>query len=371
MIEDRLSYSLQNKEYRVLNSNVQGVYLYYRITNETCTIISVIHAITGEEFTLEQYEHMMTQIKADFLNRGLPKVHLLSLIFTQNTSMVKRFCLEEDEHWVIDLYTNQLIIYETQSSDFMGLRGEIENIIAEEQNNQMLQGNTKEVQGYEKIPYSMTSQNRINKIKVFTPMNTLIIGLNIIAYLVMHYSGLFGGTDQMIRRGGIFWYDVIDKREYYRILTSMFMHVDLEHILNNMIVLLMIGANLERVAGKLKYLLLYFGTGMIADITSIVYNMMKDKQSSDFIPTYSIGASGAIFGAVGAMIYIVIVNKGRLEGIGRRQIILFAIFGLYGGIANAGVDSAAHIGGIISGVILALIIYRRPRTTSENPSIIN
>ena len=170
----------------------------------------------------------------------------------------------------------------------------------------------------------------------------------------------------MIRKGGIFWYYVIEEKEYYRILTSLFMHSDIAHVFNNMVVLLFVGANLERATGKVKYLLLYFGTGIIADITSIVYNMMKDKQSSDIIATYSIGASGAIFGVVGAMIYIIIVNKGRLEDISSRQIILFAIFGLYGGITNAGIDNAAHIGGIIAGVILAMLLYRRPMRKLSN-----
>jgi len=361
MIEDRLSGRLLNKEYKVLHSNVEGVYLFYRTTGDESTIISVVHALNGEEFTVEQYKHMLVKIKANFIDRGLQEIYLLSLIFTLSPGNAKQFCLEEDEHWIIDLNSNQLIIYETQSSDFMGLRGELENMLEEELNYQKLQGDTKGGLGYENSSFRDTVQNKTSKIRVFTLMNTIIIGINIIAYLVMYHTDLFGGTDQMIRKGGIFWYYVIENKEYYRILTSLFMHSGIEHLLNNMIVLLFVGANLERVTGKLKYLLLYFGTGIIADISSIVYNMVKDKQGNEIKAVYSIGASGAIFGIVGAMIYIIIVNKGRLEGISSRQIILFAIFGLYGGIINVGIDNAAHIGGILSGVLLAILLYRRPK----------
>ena len=69
--------------------------------------------------------------------------------------------------------------------------------------------------------------------------------------------------------------------------------------------------------------------------------MIKDRW------VLSVGASGAIFGIVGAMGYMLLINKGRLEDISGRQIILFTIFSLYGGIANANIDNVAHIGGFI------------------------
>jgi rhomboid protease GluP len=133
-----------------------------------------------------------------------------------------------------------------------------------------------------------------------------------------------------------------------------------------MLVLLFVGDNLERAAGKFKYLLLYFGTGILAGITSISYNMWKDYANFSYeYSAFSIGASGAIFGVVGAVLYIVIVNKGRLEDISSRQMVLFVVFSLYGGISNARIDQAAHVGGFMAGILLAAILYRRPRRNSE------
>ena len=70
-------------------------------------------------------------------------------------------------------------------------------------------------------------------------------------------------------------------------------------------------------------MLIYFGSGIIAGISSISYNMVKDRM------VLSIGASGAIFGVVGAMAYILLVNKGRLEDISSRQILLLTVFSLW------------------------------------------
>ena len=142
----------------------------------------------------------------------------------------------------------------------------------------------------------------------------------------------------------------------------MFLHSDFEHLMNNMLVLFFVGDNLERAAGKIKYFIIYFGSGIIAGISSISYNMIKEKM------VYSVGASGAIFGIVGAMGYILLVNKGHLEDISSRQIILFTVFSLYGGIANANIDNVAHIGGFIGGIILAIILYRRPKSIKDNES---
>ena len=73
----------------------------------------------------------------------------------------------------------------------------------------------------------------------------------------------------------------------------------------------------------------------------------------------SAGASGAVFAVIGALIYIVIANRGRIENFTTRQLIVMAGLSLYFGMTSTGVDNAAHFGGLISGFILAVLCYRR------------
>jgi len=194
------------------------------------------------------------------------------------------------------------------------------------------------------------------------PVTMGIIALNILAYLFTHFTPFFGGAEQMLEKGALSWYYVKESHEYYRILTSMFMHADWSHLVNNMIVLLFIGGNLERAAGRLRLIFIYFGSGILAGITSISYNMWKEYANVSFDgTTISIGASGAIFGVVGAILYVVIVNKGRLQEISMQQMILFIILTLYSGVINSQIDQAAHVGGFLAGILLAAILYRRPR----------
>lgn len=350
MAEDRLTNSLLNLGYQRLNSNSEGIYFFYRADLLKLSVVSVLHVVTGNEITIEQYEHILDQIKNYFKDREPLRLELLSLIFTRDLAHTKQLCIEakEDTHWLIDLSTKRVIIYENQATDFDGLRAVIERYLEETP-----QLDQKENQ----MPNRLT--------KTVTLMNTTIIIINIIAYIILHYTPLFGGEDPMLTKGALSWYYIKEGKEYYRFLTSMFMHADWSHIFNNMLVLLFLGGSLERAIGKVKYLFLYFGTGILAGITSVGYNMWKEYGQVVFENTaFSVGASGAIFGVVGAVLFIVIINRGRLEDINTRQMIFFVVLSLYNGIANSKIDQAAHVGGFLAGLLLAAIIYRRPKRTS-------
>jgi rhomboid protease GluP len=369
MIDDRLSNSLTNMGYRRIDSNAAGIYLFYHTEEDDLVIVSVIHAVNGNELTEDQYQHILKQVKANFITTYPQKLKLLSLLLTRFPDRAKHLCLDEkeDSHWIVDTNSNRLIIYETQSVEFTGLRESIEQLLEEEQRENPLSQDSVLNDDYDNLQNSQRMQGSpARKLNLFTLINTIIIAINIIAFLVMHFTKAFGGESSMLAGGALSWYFVKEQKEYYRIITSMFMHSDWSHLINNMVVLLFVGVNLERAAGKIKYLFIYFGTGIIAGITSISYNMWKDAAVFSYeYSVFSIGASGAIFGVVGAMLYIVIVNRGRLEDINTRQMVLFVFFSLYGGISNAQIDQAAHIGGFIAGLLLAILLYRRPKRKSE------
>jgi rhomboid protease GluP len=359
MIEDRLSSSLIDMSFRRINSNAEGIYLFYQLKNGEAYIVSIIHTPEGGEFSPIQYEHILGQMKDSFLRGGNHEVHLLSLVFTSNPEKAKQLCQEgEDNHWIINPATNQLIIYETQASDFLGLRDIIEKLLMEE----LVPNGQRDGQEYlsnqAESEWSPLKVREAVKKRWLSPVNTILIGVNVLAFLLMQYTNLFGGTKEMMAKGALSWVLIKEYKEYYRILTSMFMHSGWRHLVNNMLVLFFVGDNLERAAGKTRYLIIFFGAGVIAGISSVSYNMVMDHV------VYSIGASGAILGVVGAMLYILIVNKGRLENISSHQMFLFAIFSLYGGISNASIDQAAHIGGFAAGLLLAMLIYRKPKQES-------
>ncbi len=359
MIEERLETTLMNLEYRKVNSNAPGIYLFYHIEGAQLTVVSVIRAVTGSELGREQYERILEQIKNNFTSSNPQNIKLLSLILTAFPDRVKHFCIdskEGDNHWIIDINAGRLIIYETQSQEFSALQRQIEELLTEEAVARQEEMRTE----YPTMPGQQEGQKPVYKL--LTLVNTGIILANIIIFLISQFTPVFGGKSQWFAKGALSWYFVIREKEYYRIITSMFLHSDWSHLFNNMLVLLFVGDKLERAAGRSRYFFLYFGSGILAGAASIGYNMWKDNgQFSYGGSVFSIGASGAIFGIVGAMLFIVAINRGRLEGISTRQMGLFVVFSLYGGITNTRIDQAAHVGGFLAGLILAAAVYRRPK----------
>ena len=81
--------------------------------------------------------------------------------------------------------------------------------------------------------------------------------------------------------------------------------------------------------------------------------------------TVSVGASGAVFGVVGAMAWLVLKAKGRLEGFTGPRMLIFILLSVYAGFADQGVDNAAHVAGLISGFLLAMLICRNGPARSD------
>lgn len=202
--------------------------------------------------------------------------------------------------------------------------------------------------------------NRRNGLWQMSPVNTIIIVINVVVFAVLTFLGDTTDVQFMYHHGANFWPSVIEEHEYYRLLTCTFIHFGISHLFNNMLVLAYIGDNLERALGKVKYLVLYLAAGIGSSAVSAVWSMFKDEYS------VSGGASGAIFGVVGAMLVIVIKNRGQLEDLSSRQLMFFAGFSIYHGVTSAGIDNMAHISGFLIGALLGGLLYRRKRYWKQN-----
>lgn len=189
-------------------------------------------------------------------------------------------------------------------------------------------------------------------------MNGVLITLNIVYFLYLEVAGSSENTMFMLQHGAMFAPFVLEEHEYYRLLTSVFMHFGIRHIANNMLVLFVLGDNMERALGSIKYLIFYLLCGVGANVVSMYFGL------NDPIQAVGAGASGAIFGVIGGLLFAVLVNKGRLEDLSTRQLVAMIGFSLYFGFTSTGVDNVAHVAGLIIGIILAAVMYRKPRKNS-------
>lgn len=181
----------------------------------------------------------------------------------------------------------------------------------------------------------------------------VLIIINIIVYLGMEIMGDTESAYFMMEYGAIYPPYILEKGQYWRLFTATFMHFGLPHLMNNMVLLGSAGQILENALGKWKFLVLY----LLAGIGGSTLSFGQMLASGDY--SVAAGASGAIFGIIGALAWIVIVHKGKYESLTGKGLVIMIGLCLYYGVAAGNVDNWGHIGGLVMGFLVCIIFYRR------------
>ena len=189
-----------------------------------------------------------------------------------------------------------------------------------------------------------------NKIaeKIFSykqPIVTYIImAICIILFILMELSGGSTNSQTLLKYGANL--DVLVKNgEYYRLFTCIFLHIGIMHLLCNMYSLYIIGREVENLFGKIKYIIIFILSGIFGSIMSLAFTHN----------TISAGASG-IFGLLGALLYFGMHYRTYLGEAIKRSIIPIIVVNLIIGFFAEGIDLAAHIGGLVGGILLAMMV---------------
>ena len=183
----------------------------------------------------------------------------------------------------------------------------------------------------------------------------LIIINTAVFFLAEIISGSTQDTAVLITWGGA-WVPAVREGEYWRLLTSIFMHSGIRHLLNNMLMLYVLGSVLEELLGCIRYVILYLASGIISGYITWHYYYTHGRM------VVAVGASGAIFAVMGALLFIILCNKGRVRGLSLRQIAVMLLLSLYVGFTSPDVSNMAHISGAVTGFLLAVPMYlAKPR----------
>ena len=184
------------------------------------------------------------------------------------------------------------------------------------------------------------------------PCTVALIVVNVAVFIFLSFGGMTEDAYYMLQNGAMYL-PLLQQGEYYRLITSIFLHFGFSHLVNNMLMLGVMGWQLELVVGKIKFLIIYFAAGIGGNMLSALVEM----RTGDF--AVSAGASGAIFGIIGALLYIAVRNHGQIGNVSGQGILIMVALTLYYGFTSSGVDNFAHIGGLAAGFVLAVLLYRK------------
>lgn len=181
-----------------------------------------------------------------------------------------------------------------------------------------------------------------------------IILINIFVFLLMYVIGNGSQDVNTLIKFGANYGPLIKSGEYFRLIASAFLHIGLLHLVFNCYALYVIGPQVENFFGKTKYIVIYLVSAISGNLLSIL-----------FTNGVSAGASGAIFGLLGAIVYFGYHYRVYLDGVLKSQIIPLIVLNLLLGFMVSGIDSAAHIGGLIGGVLVSMACGVKYKSSSS------
>lgn len=214
-----------------------------------------------------------------------------------------------------------------------------------------------------KLPPATTTEQINGFFSIFKPIKgffitPILLDLNILIFALMVISGvniMLPDNESLLNWGANFRPMTLEG-EWWRLITCCFLHIGIFHLLMNMYALLYIGVLLEPLLGRTRFITAYLLTGVTASITSLWWHDL----------TISAGASGAVFGMYG--VFLALLTTNLIEKTARQTLLtsiaVFVGYNLINGLRD-GIDNAAHIGGLIGGLLIGYAFIPSLKKTHE------
>ncbi|MBO4484825.1 MAG: rhomboid family intramembrane serine protease [Lachnospiraceae bacterium] len=361
---DEMMQMCRNHGLRYQDLNNPGMQLFYGTDiNQPGTVI-VLWFVSDREMrnmNRMQYQSYLSAIRGQFL-RNYPIVRTLTLLLTDDYVFTRALCGGMDPYqfayWIVDPVNHAAYSDPAQRWNPMEwLWPEISAIMTDDK--YRCEAGISMSDNYREELWTRHRTMKVSeewvmkrKYGIFKPKITwALIGVNVVIFI----ASLVAGLNDTVTWGGTSFTYTFEHGQIYRLFTSFFLHAGIDHILGNMLFLLLFGSTLETYMPKLRYLSLYMISGLGASILSTLWRFIADQP--DIV---GVGASGAIFGLMGAELILLIkrpdVRKSS-KGMPVWAIPAYVLYSLAPAIlykmigANYNVDVAAHLTGFFIGLM--------------------
>lgn len=181
-----------------------------------------------------------------------------------------------------------------------------------------------------------------------SPVTFTFLVIMIIYFIIITLNGGTNDIETLVRFGAFFPPFIFKYNEYYRFVTSIFIHIGIMHLFFNGYALYIFGTQIEGLIGKIKYLIFFLLTGLAGNLATYLFNPIS----------VSAGASGSLFGLFGAFLYLIHRHKEMITQEGRKSIISLLGVNLAITVLVPSVSITAHLGGLIAGYILSYVFIK-------------
>lgn len=171
-------------------------------------------------------------------------------------------------------------------------------------------------------------------------ITVILVTVNVILFLLCTFTG-----DLLYNIGRFGVMDLMHGK-YQSLFFSMFLHGDIRHLANNMLILFGLGTMLETEIGHVRFTAFYMISGLCGNLVSAAMDFVTGNYG------YSIGASGAVFGLDGVLLALVLFSNKKLPYVTVPRVLFMVAYSIYSGFTYENIDNAAHIGGVLGGFVL-------------------
>ncbi len=190
-----------------------------------------------------------------------------------------------------------------------------------------------------------------------------LLFINVLLFIFMYLFGDGSEDIPTLVKFGALAKDLVIMGQYHRLITSAFLHIGVIHLVFNMYALYVLGKDIESYFGSIKYSIIYFISALTGSLLSMIY-------MSDY--SVSAGASGAIFGLMGSLLYFGYNYRVTLNNSITKQILPIIFLNLLIGFTSSGINNYAHIGGLLGGYIASMAVgvkYKTKKSEQINGAI--
>ncbi|WP_174613806.1 rhomboid family intramembrane serine protease [Virgibacillus ihumii] len=174
----------------------------------------------------------------------------------------------------------------------------------------------------------------------------ILLVINILIFMMLELNGGSTNTKTLIEFGAKYNPAIIENNEWWRIITSMFLHIGPVHLFMNMLAVYFLGVAVERIYGSWRFIFIYFLSGIGGGLASFA-----------FTTHVSAGASGALFGLFGALLFFGLIHKRIFNQTMGKNLLIIIVINIVFGFTVPSVDMGAHIGGLITGFVASAIVH--------------
>lgn len=321
-------------------------------------MVSIVHAekinlIKYNENTEQFLQQIQKKLESSYHCTHIICLHLI--VYEQMTEEIS-FLLENDTlllgnsihhiFWAVNPATKKIMVSKNSPNKLIGIEAIISDAFYQEQT---------EIEhiSLKDLEQKVNSQYQLKKKSELPICTYSLLAINIILWLMIEITHSSGYVIQTFANHSI---AVLEFHQFYRLISSIFLHADLSHIAYNSLSLFIFGKKAEQYWGSSAFLFIYFFSGLFSSIASIF-----------FTKGYSIGASGAIYGIIASICMLTYSTKRSVEGLNFITIFTIAVVGIgmgFTNIMNASVDNFGHIGGFLSGLCISLFLLHFRKSPS-------